>query len=144
MASVSCFMTSTRRSCPLTFSVSSRSTLPGADVWPLSRFPRNTYAADDTAAPVAITPLMKLRRVTLADVSSIFLLSSMAGPPRQSTGLNVTPSGFFRLPETVDSLPDFGCAKIIRISRDFNTPAILCRDPAEQGKQLAGLHLLRL
>ena len=41
IASVSCFITSTRRSWPFTLSVINRSTLPGADDWPLSWVVRN-------------------------------------------------------------------------------------------------------
>src|SRR5437867_540119 len=63
MASVSCFMTSTRRICPLTFNVISRSTAPGAPGCP-KMGARNRYAVDDTAAPAAITPLMNARRDT--------------------------------------------------------------------------------
>src|SRR5262245_44892909 len=75
-------MTSTRRSCPLTFRLISRSTLPGADVCPLSGVVRNRYAADDAAAPAAITPLMKLRRDGLLGLSSTVFMSSIAGSPR--------------------------------------------------------------
>src|SRR5436190_13280081 len=75
-------MTSTRRSCPFTLRLMSRSTLPGADDWPLSGVVRNRYAADDAAAPAAITPLMKFRRDGLLGISSGILMSSIAGPPR--------------------------------------------------------------
>src|SRR5438093_4097179 len=75
MASVSCFMTSTRRICPLTFNVISRSTAPGAPGCP-KMGARNRYAVDDTAAPAAITPLMNARRDTPR--SGIMLASAIS------------------------------------------------------------------
>src|SRR3954470_24579115 len=83
MASVSCFITSTRRSWPFTFSVIRRSTAPGADGCPSSGVVRNKYADEDATAPAAMTPLMKPRRDTDADVSSAIFLSSIAGSPRR-------------------------------------------------------------
>src|ERR1700730_645590 len=63
MASVSCFMTSTRRIWPLTFNVISRSTEPGIEPCPRTASgPRKRYAEAETVAPVAITPLMNDRR----------------------------------------------------------------------------------
>ena len=63
-------------------SVISRSTLPGADgCWPSTDDERHRYAAEDTAAPDAMTPLMKLRRETFLGVSSVIVLSSMDRPP---------------------------------------------------------------
>src|SRR3954471_18818024 len=82
MASVSCFITSTRRSWPFTFSVIRRSTAPGAEGWPCSGVVRNKYADEEATAPAAMTPLMKPRRDTDSDVSDI-LLSSIAGSPRR-------------------------------------------------------------
>src|SRR3954451_24622414 len=83
MASVSCFITSTRRSCPLTFSVIRRSTAPGAEGWPCSGVVRNKYADEDATAPAAMTPLMKPRRDTDSDVGSGIFVSSIAGSPRR-------------------------------------------------------------
>src|SRR5262245_57960778 len=71
-------MTSTRRSSPLTFRLISRSTLPGADDWPLSGVVRNRYAADEAAAPAAITPLINVRREGLPGIMSVIVLSSSA------------------------------------------------------------------
>jgi hypothetical protein len=59
-------------------SVISRSTLPTADgCWPITAGERHKYAAEDTTAPDAMTPLMKLRRETLLGVSAVIVLSSM-------------------------------------------------------------------
>src|SRR6185295_1638440 len=83
MARVSCFITSTRRSCPLTESVMRRSTDPGAEGWPSTGVVRNRYAEDEATAPAAMTPLMKPRRETDSWVSSDIFLSSIAGSPRR-------------------------------------------------------------
>src|SRR3954451_7183365 len=76
-------MTSTRRSCPLTFSVIRRSTEPGADGCPSTGVVRNRYADDEATAPAAMTPLMKPRRDTDSDVCSDIFVSSIAGSPRR-------------------------------------------------------------
>src|SRR2546423_14871454 len=60
-----------RRSCPLTFNVIRRSTLPAPDGCPCSVVERNRYADEEATAPAAITPLMKVRRETSADVFSV-------------------------------------------------------------------------
>src|SRR5712692_2541228 len=84
MASVSCGITSTRRSCPFTLSVIRRSTLPAPpDGWPCSVADRNKYAEDEATAPAAMTPLINPRRDTDCGVSSDIFLSSIAGSPRR-------------------------------------------------------------
>src|SRR5690349_12709359 len=83
MASVSCGITSMRRSWPFTFNVISRSTAPAAD-WPCIVVVRNRYADVDATVPAAMTPLMKFRLDTDCPVSSDILLSSIAGSPRRA------------------------------------------------------------
>src|SRR6266851_6288748 len=74
IASVSCGITSTRRSCPFTLSVIRRSTLPAPpDGWPCTVADRNRYAEDEATAPAAMTPLMKLRLENPLGVSSVIL-----------------------------------------------------------------------
>src|SRR5215813_4243708 len=76
-----------RRSWPLTLSVMSRSTAPAAEArWPLTVAVRNKYAEPEATAPVAITPLMKLRRDVDCGCSSDIFLSSIAGSPRRTEG----------------------------------------------------------
>src|SRR3954449_10822257 len=115
-------MTSTRRSCPLTFSVIRRSTEPGADGCPSTGVVRNRYADDEATAPAAMTPLMKPRRDTDSDVCSDIFVSSIAGSPRRVEDLSER-EGFN--PETIaltafwfngsfTSLPSFAVREIWR------------------------------
>src|SRR5687768_7848871 len=88
MASVSWRRTSTRRCCPFTTSVIRRSTEPGADACPSSgRLPRNRYAVEEATAPPAMTPLMKLRRVSDIRVTLLsFVERSLAEAGRRGRG----------------------------------------------------------
>src|SRR5436190_8560936 len=103
MASVSCGITSMRRSCPLTFSVIIRSTAPAAVGWPWTVVVRNKYAVDEAAAPAATTPLMKFRRENSVCVSSDICLSSIAGSPRRTDGPDRKERGFAR--QTIIRIP---------------------------------------
>src|SRR4029450_12380458 len=66
-------MMSTRRSCPLTLSVTSRSTVPAPPGWPWTAVVRNRYADEEATAPAATTPLMKVRREVPWAVSSVIV-----------------------------------------------------------------------
>src|SRR5262249_5203923 len=85
MASVSCFITSTRRIWPLTFNVISRSTAPGREPCPMSVDPRNKYADAETAAPLAITILMNARRETVLGSKGDCCWIFIKRLPRQET-----------------------------------------------------------
>src|SRR5439155_9311483 len=88
---------------PLTFSVIIRSTAPAAVGWPCTVVVRNRYAADDAAAPAAMTPLMKLRLENESCVSSDICLSSIAGSPRR-TGVRSEGEGFCPSNDNPDTL----------------------------------------